>query len=313
MNIKINKAFNIFLIISIQLLFINQANAQRPAERNIFINPLADSTLNRDMSMPGWANSFGGWGAFGGYIKGDHDHAWYQELGAFSELYRFNNKSSLIFTAQIEFIADLHNNINFNPRAIFWEEGLFFMKKHKNIYWKLGYYHRCKHDIDNLALGFERSLIYGSLMGAVYYPVRVLEDQKLLLGFTQDVYTITYDSRMPKEVFDTEDNWYQLLTTSRLNFSLEQDFKNANSGFFLKAFSMFTLYSENEGMFDRFKSIKNVVIHPGFSTGIYLRGNSDIRLGFDYEYMPDTGIHIVPRKAHLLSFGIRVQNPRQLK
>ena len=129
-------------------------DAQRIIDRNLLFNPLADTSVEIQPDERKVFPSVGGWATFGNYgVHRDTHHLWYHELGTYLELFRVGDQRSLAFTTQIEFIADPHNDINFNPRAIFWEEGFLYTSNRGGAYLQLGFYHRCKHDIDNLEIG----------------------------------------------------------------------------------------------------------------------------------------------------------------
>jgi hypothetical protein len=299
-----------YLLLVLSFFILNSnLHAQRPSERFITSNPLADTSALMPDSKTRPMQNFGGWAGFGRYLGDEHDHGWYQELGGFAELVRFNNKNTLVFTAQIEFIADLHNEINFNPRAIFWEEGLYFMSKTESgRYWKLGYYHRCKHDIDNLNLGEQRALIFGSLYASTIFPIEIAEDQKLQLVFSADIYTITYDSRISVRHFEQGTAWDQLSSSFRVNARYSRKLSE-NTGLFASGYGMLSTLSPNSGLFDRFNAVEEVYLQAGISAGFLLKGRANMQIGFKYEYLEDSGIPIMPEASHLFSFGIIAYNP----
>ena len=82
-------------------------SAQRLIERGMILNPLENPAVVVGSEDIAWFSQVGGWGSFGSYgLYGDKNHAWYQHLGAYMEIYRKGNESSLAVTGQIEFIAD---------------------------------------------------------------------------------------------------------------------------------------------------------------------------------------------------------------
>lgn len=294
------------------LLCSNPLFSQRLIERNFILNPLNDTTKAFNGNKVSLAHSLSGWAGFGKYtgVK-NNDHEWYQQLGIIAELVRFRNNSTLAVTTQFQMIADPNNNINLNPRAIFWEEGLFYMWKPKDLFYKVGYYHRCKHDIDNLDLGEERGLIYASLFFETILQKKV-NNNPLILAFKNDIYTVRQDYRNPYEEspFPSVE---KLLTSFKGNFHYQKLLKNQVLGFFVNGYTMLNVYSHHQGVFDRLSSIKGANINAGLSAGMVVNGNANIRLGFNYEYLSDTGISATNYRAHLLSFGITGLNPLSVR
>ena len=189
-----------FLLLMMFACIIKPAEAQRLIERNQILNPLENRSVNIEEGEKKWFSQVGGWGSFGNYaFSRDENHFWYQELGAYFELYRSGNSKSVAITSQIEFIADDDNDIKFSPRAIFWEEGILFTTRLNGFFLQAGYYHRCKHDIDNLNLGEERATVFGSAMGRVIIPVSLSRSDDALLSLRLDYYTITWERRIPHE------------------------------------------------------------------------------------------------------------------
>ncbi len=138
--------------------------------------PFADQTITPDPLDRGIVGEGGlfcdasGWGEFSGFVSSsDSDHTWDVKMGAYEELYRFRNLWSVTVASDIELIANPHDSIDFFPRVFFWQESLFYMRHTDWLDWGLGYYHRCRHDIDNLSqylvegVELERVCIYDSV------------------------------------------------------------------------------------------------------------------------------------------------------
>ncbi len=287
--------------------------AQRLLERNVQLVPLADTTNYDPETGTSWAHSLSGWAGFGRYVISDNDHAWVQELGLTVELVRFSHKASLAFTTQIEFIADPNNNINFNPRAIFWSEGIFYMRRKGNSYWRAGYYHRCKHDIDNLNLGVERTLIFGSLMAERSHQLPSKQFKEAWLGYGADLYTIRQDDRFPQDPAPGGLNTMNLLSSFSFKSHVLKAFPSEKAGIYANAFLQANVYSANTGFTNRFSSPDRLNAAFGISAGLALIGNAQIRLGFNYEYLPDSGIPLAASGVHLFGIEIKGLNSNMLK
>jgi hypothetical protein len=282
-------------------------HGQRMPERWFTLNPLGgNTTASSDTTI--FIHSVTGWGGFGAYrLARDAEHAWLQQLGAFIELLRIGNDQSLAFTSSIEFIADPHNDIRFNPRATFWEEGFLYTKRTGRGFWQIGYYHRCKHDVDNLILGKERSLIFGSVLGKYLLPLKINTDEALA-AFRLDIYTLRQDDRIPKHLQSTSLNWKRLLASAGANVHVREAGRQL-FGWYAGGWFTVNTFGGKESIVIRLDRIRELTFNGGVSAGIALRGKAHFRIGFTYEYLSDTGINPTPKRANLLSFGVTILDP----
>jgi len=287
------------LIIANSLLF-----SQRLIDRMIILNPLSCTENHVPGNKLRWINSIKGWGEFGKYaIVRDTDHAWYQKLGLFMEFFRTGDHTNVMILGSIEFIADPDNDIKFNPRAIFWEEGILYTYKLKRNFLQLGYYHRCKHDIDNLAIGEERSLIYGSILGKYIVPIELSSEFRSLLAFRTDIYTIKQDSRLPAFNESFNPNYRNLTSSIGINFNIRNEKLIGIFGTYFHSFFSINSFSDNKGFFSRFGKINSASIDGGLALGIFISGNALFCAEIRYEYFSDTGINPKPDDANLISIG----------
>jgi hypothetical protein len=293
-----------YLIILAVLIFTVTVNSQRMAERMHIFNPLFNENNHNQEDETKWINSVSGWGEFGGYLYSQGEsHAWYQKLGGFFEFFRTSDKHSLSALSNIEFIADPHNDINFNPRAIFWEEAILYSYNAGEGYWQAGYYHRCKHDIDNLDIGYERSLIYGSILGRYIHYVIKNESTTALASIRGDLYTILQDYRKPAYNGLEKPVTGDLSFSSALNFNIKH-FLSGMAGIYFSSFTQFNFYSADRGMLKKLVTIDDIYFSGGAETGIFLEGRGRLQLALRYEYFRDTGFDIIPSQEHLVSLGI---------
>lgn len=293
-------------VVFIVLMFFASANCQRISERMSIFNPL----FNEDADIPGneleWMTAISGWGEFGKYsFVTDAGHEWYQKLGMFFEFFRKGDKYSLIALGNIEFIADPNNEINFNPRAAFWEEGLLFTKRIYTDFWQVGYFHRCKHDIDNIETGEERSLIYGSILGKYIAPF-TLPFGMLTVAVRGDLYTIRQDSRKAFE--DVQPNLEYLISSTGINVNFKETLTEM-FGVYINTNASIHLYGSEGGFFSRFNKLAKPGYNTGFEAGISITGNLKFKVGMRYEYLSDAGITMIPQGAHLLSIGLSLNPP----
>ncbi len=295
-EIQLSLLLPLLLLAAMTLSHPTEADAQRQATRSLIINPLLDERNDLPDGEVRGFNSFGGWAGFGhfAYSSDDH-HLWYQDLGGYVELWRNGRSQSLLLTGQIQFIADPHNDINFNPRAIFWEEGLLYTVRVDPGYLQLGFLHRCKHDIDNMDRGEERSLIFSSFTLRYQQPLSLFRDNDLILMGAYDNYLITYDRRDPRALEEHPPDWNDLQN----EFTLQAHWLEnpLGSGPFVD--SRINIISLDSGLH----------INRGISAGWNLhRGGGEFRVSVNYEYLHDSGIPAVPEGVHLLGFGIRANS-----
>jgi hypothetical protein len=281
---------------------VQTLEAQRLIERDKILNPLENPAVDLKSGENQWFSQFGGWGSFGNYaFSRDANHFWYQELGAYFELYRSGNSKSVAITTQIEFIADDDNDINFSPRAIFWEEGILFTSRRDGFFLQAGYYHRCKHDIDNLNLGEERATVFGSAMGRVIIPVSLSRPGDALFSLRLDYYTITWERRIPRENLEFEPSIEDLSASLMTNIDWrirlsDQNFIN------IGGYAMTSLYDAD------LRSSGKIFFNIGTDRGI-----GDVQFGFHLEHLADSGIPVRPKAATLAGFGIRINTSGSIR
>lgn len=285
-----------------------EVSAQRLIERGQVTNPLWDQRDPVPAGVVRGLHAYGGWFVFGPYLAGDDDHAWHHEIGGFLELLR-TPRTSLLVTTQIEFIADPHNEIDFNPRAIFWEEGLVLTRRLRGFDLQVGYYHRCKHDIDNLDLGVERSLVYGSLRGRAIVPLAEARPHDAYAAVSADLYTLAWEGREPSAFEGLGTDWGRLLGSADAIVHVRRSLAGAGVGVYATAYGGLHVYGARDGFFDRFTRLRRAYPHGGVAAGLSLRGRATLRLGVEYEYLPDTGIPVIPRGAHLVRLVVRAASP----
>lgn len=84
------------------------------------------------------------------------EQAWQFRTHVQVEPYRFTDSSDKMqwtttIEAHQEMTANPLNDISFNPRTMRWEEYFWLHLLNKDVSARIGFLHRCKHDIDNLA------------------------------------------------------------------------------------------------------------------------------------------------------------------
>lgn len=301
------------LIIAVVFLILttDPLHAQRFPDRWFTVNPLMNRGHPVHEGEWSWMHSSGGWGEFGAYrLARDNEHAWVQRLGMFIELFRVGNEASLAFTGDIEFIANPDNDIRFNPRAVFWQEGVLYTQRAGSSYWQLGYFHRCKHDVDNLTLQRERSLIYGSLQAKYLLPLTVNDGATDALAVLRaDLYTIRQDDRIPASYSPQTPHVKRMLGTAGAVLHLRRPLALSPLGLYATYWGMVNFYGAKESVLLKFDRIAQSTFQGGASAGLAVEGNAHFRIGFTYEYLSDTGLNPYPEHAHLLTLGVTIVNP----
>lgn len=187
--------------------FVTQLCAQIKPSRSWLVDMARrPSAVGAIPSMMGGAEVYRGWGSFG------HEQAWQLRLHAVAEPYRFSDSTSPIaWTTSMEFHHELTsnpmNNIGFNPRTARWEEQLLIHAA--DTWWsaRAGWFHRCKHDIDNTEAPnddttvayspIRRTLILsGPTIAALTAPI-VSRDWSFRFGGGAEWYIVHEDYRTP--------------------------------------------------------------------------------------------------------------------
>ena len=174
-------------------IFPSRAIILAPRFRDLTIDTSKDARFLHQQGI--WGNLAKGFSS-----NGDR-YGWSVATGGILQFVEWPN-CSIFMQGDIEVLADTHNDISFNPRAIFWTEGVVFQYKLSDIELQGGYIHRCKHDIDNLdtneiGMHERRTLIYGSAM------LRGIMRDVSLFGMQGsfwaqlDQYLIKQDTRFP--------------------------------------------------------------------------------------------------------------------
>jgi len=306
------KIIELFCFIVVLFIFNTILFAQRLVEREIIINPLFTELPSIQYDESSWISSVYAWGSFGNYTVGDSEHEWYQKLGMLIELYRLGNNTSLSFESHIEFIANDRNSLGFNPRALIWEEGFLYTKRNSQSFWQIGYFHRCKHDVDNFIDGHERSLIFGGLLFKYILPLTEHNsNQWSYLAIQTEIYTILQDYRLPDKYMEFYPNIEQLLGSATLNFSTNNSISKY-LGIYVNAYGSLNFFGSNRGFSSRFRSLHTIQFNGGVSTGFAIQGDAHFRIGLNFEYFSDTTIEPIPVNSSLFSIGIMVVDPKAM-
>ncbi len=283
-----------FLIIGIWSLSIAALQAQRLLDRFVpyVIQPHNGST----------AGSLRGWGSFEGYLfQTDSLHGWRQVMGAMVDFWRRDTTLLLSFVATIEFHANFNNDIFFNPRAQFWEEGIVLSFYTSRWILQTGYLHRCKHDIDNLALQQERVLIYGSFFGNCFYEaVPKTDSTGVLLGLSSHLFVVHEDYRVPADRSRFDPRISTLFSTNVL--SLQARLPIFGNTIALRAHIQAASFSRSDQFTERLRY--PLTWRFSFYGAVEYFLSSIARFRLSIERLHDTLIPAIPESAIHIQLGI---------
>lgn len=296
----------IFLVVAVQIV-----SAQNLPDRTVVLDPLADTTVgtNGFILLPATRM----YGEFARYSNtSGSDHRWNAKMGGYVEFARQDSTWSVGMVGTMEVIVDPQNDIAFNPRAIFWEEGLMgSLRLGTHSALQLGYIHRCKHDIDNLEIYAirneweQRTLIYSGLMTRwLLRPRPLLRGSWNLRGglaLRNDWFLHLHDAQ------DSALNLNRLLDAFTVTGRLELHKQNAPWMLHLTGNGMLSFYGEDEGFPERFSGVTSYLDVPFLEFGVDIfnpRGMSFTAF-VRGEWQRDGGLTYVPTETNLLLFGIR--------
>ncbi|MBL0174901.1 MAG: hypothetical protein IPP94_06510 [Ignavibacteria bacterium] len=250
------------------------------------------------------------WGETGHYIAGrDENHRWHEAIGGAIELVGARDWS-VWFESSVLLAIDPNNNIAFNPRAFFWEEGLMLGLRSGADVWSFGFRQRCKHDIDNIELlratGVEqqRSIIYGGLvarwerdpMRVAPVTLRPLAEANLVL--------LTEDQRFPVATRVVGPSVNAFLGALRLRVTGDLPLA-ADVRCGLTADARFTLLGPWPGT--RFSGVHALRSEPALEGFVAIDGSAATFAVFARAaVLDDDFISTPPRSAKLLALGIRI-------
>lgn len=289
---------------------------QNLPDRIVVLDPLGDTSVAGDgfVLLPG-ARLYG---EFARYTNGSGtDHRWNAKTGGYGEFARWDSTWSIAGTGTMEVIIDPNNDISFNPRAIFWEEGLIISARApwgNNQAIQFGYIHRCKHDIDNIEILRvrgeleQRTLIYsGPFIRLLARPTKVLDGPlNLYLGsaLRYDHFVHKLDERWNPEYAAAQPNVEDLKGTLNATVTVEGRFGNNRLGFHAGANWMLAFATPRGGKLGALGSLPFVE----FGVDIYNPRGAAFTIFARGEYQRDGGIRTEPTAADLLLFGVRISS-----
>lgn len=294
------------------------SDSQILPDRTTHIDPLADTSVASGsfQALP----STGLVGEFGRYTDGSgNDHRWNAKSGGYIELFRTSGRVSVGIHGLMEVVMDPLNDIAFNPRAIFWEEGLFVAT---DAPWsegsiQFGYTHRCKHDIDNLEVerargeAHQRTLIYsGPFVRGLRRPSEVgtVFGRPLTLGgsIRGDLYLHKLDDRtFAERAFIGGRSIEDLIGSTAITGRIGIEPVTGLLDLHLAGGIQVSLYGDGDFIAG---GLEQSVLWGEFGLELDRPGGSALGLYIRAESQADAGIGALPASADLLLIGLRARN-----
>lgn len=281
------------------LLPLCALRAQLLPDRSVVFAPLSGRADSATRILAG-ADLYG---EFARTLRGDSDHRWSARVGGSANIVRSDSTFSLDMLGMTEIIIDPNNDIAFNPRAIFWEEGLAAtFRAITRLDLQLGFSHRCKHDIDNLETGVERTLIYSSLYARTLTHRLAVDNALTLRGALRlDGYLYRLDSRSEAAAVGGAPNIEDLIASGAATLRIDWQPWSTPLGLALTA-------TAGGGLFDA--SGGATVLGNTASLDLALvteqPGSGSAALFVRWEHLRDAAIDPRPRGAALLWIGARI-------
>lgn len=136
----------IAVVTAVACVVHSTAVAQIRPSRSVFIEPLMRAATEGPAASSWFiGEGYRGWGSHA------DEQAWQYRLHGGVELYRWANVTTSL-QLHHELTANPFSSIGFNPRSGRWEEELLVHIHPSHVpdaYLQAGWFHRCKHDIDN--------------------------------------------------------------------------------------------------------------------------------------------------------------------
>lgn len=290
--------------------------AQNIPDRGTTFDPLADHAA--DTAGTTWLPGTRLVGEFARYSNGSGEHhRWNAKTGGWMEIVRVDSTWSVSIAGMMEMVADAFSDIGFNPRGIFWQEGVLAeLRLGRNEAFAFGYVHRCKHDIDNLepfllAGRIEQStLIYSGPTLQLLARPRTIVDGAWRIdaggAVRNDLFVHLFDQREPHAEQPGRD-LTMLADAINLSGRLDLRPRTANLGLHVSADWMLSLFGSGPGWSGRWSGLTALGSMPYVELGLDLfTPHAGVFTFFARGEWQRDG-NIVPREtpARLLLFGIR--------
>ena len=250
------------------------------------------------------------WGEAGLYTAGrDVNHRWEVAIGGAVEALGAE-QWSVYFESSVLLAVDPNNNVAFNPRAFFWNEGLFVAWRSGAAVWTAGLRQLCKHDVDNVELEHEtgveqqRSIIDGGVLARWERDAFETSGIALRPLLEAAVTLSTEDQRFPAGTRSIGPSVDAFLGALRGRLTADAALSSATRGG-LTVDVRGTLLGQSPGK--RFSAVRSLRVEPALEGFVAFPGDAaSIRVFARYAAMADDFISTPPRSATLVALGLRI-------
>lgn len=298
------------------LLLSCAARGQNFPDRIVLVDPLADTSRNRS----GW-NWLPGtilYAEFSRYLNSSgSDHRWNARTGGALEILRIDDRWSVHAMGTVEVVVDPQNDIAFNPRAIFWEEGLFVERRMgARSGLQFGYMHRCKHDIDNLEVLIlrgateQRTLIFSGPSFRYLERPRRIDDTDFEWGgaLREDLFLHLLDDRLPPESRSAGRTMESAIAATTVDLRVRWRPAEGHVACAVMAGVMVTAFGDTSGFTERFSDITlfGSLSYLEFGIDFFNPDGGSLVLFARAESQRDAAILSRPQSKNLVMIGIRM-------
>jgi hypothetical protein len=303
-------------IVTLLLAAAAGAAGQNLPDRTVVLDPLG--AHRSDTAPITWLGAARLIGEFSRYSNGSGpDHRWSARTGGYAEIVRWDSTTSVAFTGMMEVIVDPFSSIGFNPRAIFWEEGILASRRlGATTALQLGFSHRCKHDIDNLEAAVlhgvieQRTLIYSSMMARLLARPRAVIDGPIALdagaALRNDYFLYLTDDRLPAPQAGADPGITRLLNSTSLTARIALRPAAWGAMLHLEGSFMLSLFGASQD--HRSRDVAALGSFPFLELGLdfFNREGAAATLFMRGEWQRDAAIIPDPHPARLFMMGIRL-------
>jgi hypothetical protein len=228
-----------------------------------------------------------------------------------------------MIVGSMEVVVDPNNDIAFNPRAIFWEEGLMGgVRLGHDLALQAGYIHRCKHDIDNSEIAEhqgrreQRTLIYSGVITRLLVREIALSrgDWHVTASgaLRNDLFLHLLDDRLYSETRGIGRDIESMIDALSLPARVDAGPTGARWRLHASASVMATAFGAEPGFGERFADVTIIGAAPFLELGLDLfnPAGSTFTLFARGEWQRDAGIGSVPVPASLAMIGVRLADSR---
>lgn len=290
--------FSIFILMLIGC--VPQLHSQRLGDRFLHYHPIKEYSI--EYGQTEWLAGFSAQASFERYTASAGEQTWRHFTFVGADIFRQGNTWALSILSTIEMVANDSSDISFNPRSIWWEEGLVASgQATDNLAWQAGYIHRCKHDIDSYEVGSQRVLIYSGPTARLFY--RLNENLESVLGVNYFMVARDYREGInTRSSPDLEQLSWSVIAGLRGEIPLSE------SGRTVLTYNGYYNAHVYRGNASLVNAGKTLYADAGVQAGVEWRNKARFRLFVTWETLADTHISVLPKSHSAIRMGFLLGN-----